>query len=78
MTQIDSAVETVTHGESVAITQKNIDITGKVNPSANEQLRIPHPDGMYTMSVKYDDGPYDVVSIFRKATNIVQISVGIS
>lgn len=53
--------------------QTNIESTGKIDFSANEQLRTTTPDALHAMSVKCDEDPHDVASFFRKTTYFVRI-----
>lgn len=50
-TQSHSSTKASTHGESVKTTETCIYNTEKLDASANEQLRAPPPDGLYSITV---------------------------
>lgn len=72
MTQSDSSSEAPTCRECVTTTMKTIDTSDKLDASANEPLRTLPPRGPYAMSVLWDEGPYDVASLFPKVTYCVR------
>lgn len=76
LTQNYLSAETPTHGGSVIAAHTIFDNTDEIYRSGSEALWAPLTGGPYAMSVQWDDGPYEVVSFFRKANHPAQVSIG--